>query len=95
MAALVVLVALTVSDWFHSLSRIEDGVRISCCDVADCKRTEYRIRGDGYLVPNPETGEWTPVPPEVVIVRSDNPTGSAIACWFAGKLRCFVPGTES
>ncbi len=33
---------------------------------------------------------WADVPDEVVIFNKPNPTGAAVACWYANQVRCFV-----
>jgi hypothetical protein len=82
----------SLAPWFRSL--LQPGTQISCCSLADCRTTEYRIRADGYqaLV----GGNWLSVPPEKILQRTDNPTGRAIVCWTAQRgIMCFVRATES
>jgi hypothetical protein len=41
-------------------------------------------------------GEWKVVPPEVVLRRTDNPTGSAIVCYTPYRgIMCFIRGPET
>jgi hypothetical protein len=42
-------------------------------------------------------GVWRPVPDSVILNRTDNPTGSAIACWTpqTSIILCFVPPPQS
>ena len=82
----------TLAPWFRSL--LQPGTQISCCSLADCRATDYRIRADGYeaLV----GGNWLLVPPEKILQRTDNPTGHAIVCWTPQRgIMCFVRATES
>jgi hypothetical protein len=81
-----------LAPWFRSL--VQPGTTISCCSLADCRATEYRIRADRYeaLV----AGSWLSVPPEKILQRTDNPTGHAIVCWTPQRgIMCFVRATES
>lgn len=79
--------------WYETLDR-PDGQW--CCDRTDCKPTEYRLGADGYEVliderfPGVTAASWQKVPPANV-VPTENPTGSAVACWWGGEVRCFVP----
>jgi len=82
----------TLAPWFRSL--LQPGTQISCCSLADCRETEYRINADRYeaLV----GGNWLSVPPEKILQRTDNPTGHAIVCWTPQRgIMCFVRATES
>lgn len=80
--------------WFRSLTIPGSGG--SCCDLSDCKRTEYRMDGDHYEAVAPDK-TWIAIPPESVIYNKGNPTGEPILCarpdgnggW---KVLCFVPG---
>jgi hypothetical protein len=42
-------------------------------------------------------GVWRTVPDSVVLNRTDNPTGHAIACWTpqTSVILCFVPPPQS
>jgi hypothetical protein len=82
----------TLAPWFRSL--LQPGTAISCCSLADCRPTEYRIKTDHYeaLV----GGRWVAVPPDKILQRTDNPTGHAIVCWTPQRgIMCFVRATES
>lgn len=88
-------------DWVRGLRNPASGV--GCCSLSDCRAVEYRIAagGAGYdafldaaIFPG-APGAWRPVPPEVVL-RTANPTGSAVACWAAWRKEsagffCFAP----
>jgi len=69
------------------------------------QRTTWRGKDGGYEVQI--EGAWVPVPPEVILYNSGNPTGEAIVFyrleWDIGRdglysaighpiIRCFVPG---
>lgn len=81
------------SKWFKSLKQPGSGA--SCCDVTDCKRTEFTIEGNSYrAIVN---GKWMDVPPEKVISNVGNPVGQAIVCYPVtatqpSDIFCFVPG---
>jgi hypothetical protein len=81
-----------LAPWFHSLHQPDTG--ISCCDLADCRPTDYRTVADHYEVYVGD--EWRAVPPNKVIKRLDNPTGHAIVCWTPlNGIMCFVKGPET
>ncbi|MGH7125127.1 MAG: hypothetical protein ACREFI_12195 [Stellaceae bacterium] len=94
----------TLSGWFQSLSRPwrpGSGATVKCCDVADCRVTEYREVGDHYEVliderfPGVRGRSWERVPPRSVVEHTENPTGGAVACWHEGEVFCFVPAQET
>jgi hypothetical protein len=81
-----------LAPWFRSL--LQPGTGMSCCALADCRPTDYRIKSDHYeaLV----GGKWVAVPPDKILQRTDNPTGHAIVCWTPQRgIMCFVRATES
>ena len=85
-----------MSGWYQSLRSPETGAQ--CCSSADCRNVEYRIRGDHYeaFMDKPTFGgdapdAWIRVP-DGVVIRRDNPTGGAVACWWGSAIKCFVPG---
>lgn len=81
-----------LAPWFRSL--LQPGTTVSCCSIADCRATEYRIAADHYeaLI----GGQWLAVPPDKILDRTDNPTGHAIVCWTPQRgIMCFVRATES
>lgn len=81
-------------EWVHSL---RSAAGVSCCDESDCRPVEARATSEGWQVrwrPGQLEGaptEWTPVPPEAVLAR-ENPVGMPVACWYGGRVACFVPG---
>ncbi len=81
-----------LAPWFQSLRQPETGM--SCCDIADCRPTEYRTVGDQYEVWI--ENQWLPVPPRKILQRADNPVGRGIVCWTKQRgIMCFVRGTEA
>ena len=77
------------SKWYEGLQQPKTGM--SCCSIADCRPTEYRIKDNHYEV-YIDT-KWLPVPPDKILHRYDNPTGRAIVCWTpALGIMCFVQG---
>ena len=81
-----------LAPWFRSL--LQPGTTVSCCSLADCRPTDYRIAADHYeaLV----GGSWVAVPPDKILDRTDNPTGRAVVCWTPQRgIMCFVRATES
>lgn len=83
---------MSLAPWFQSLRQPNTGM--SCCSIADCRRTDFRIKGDHYqaLV----DGQWKTVPPSSILDRADNPTGQAVVCYtpYMG-IMCFVKGPET
>jgi hypothetical protein len=81
-----------LAPWFQSLA--VPGTGISCCSIADCRPTEYRMVDDHYeaLI----EGRWTHIPPRKVLDRTDNPVGRAVVCWTRERgIMCFVRGSET
>lgn len=81
-----------LAPWFQSLH--QPGTGISCCSIADCRATEYRITGDHYeaLIED----KWVAVPPDKVLQRIDNPVGRAVVCWTPQTgVMCFVRASET
>jgi hypothetical protein len=62
--------------WVQSLQM--PGTAISCCSLADCRKVDYRIE-KGQLEAFIEE-RWVAVPKDKVVKR-ENPTGSAWACY--------------
>lgn len=86
-----------LADWFRSL---RDRKGLSCCDQADCRPVRYRAGDQGmeaYIDRRsfgPRAPEaWVRVPREAIIPR-ENPTARPIACYYAGRIACFVRPTE-
>jgi hypothetical protein len=83
---------MTLAPWFQSLR--QPGTGMSCCSIADCRKTDFRIQGDHYeaLV----EGAWVDVPTDKVLSRMDNPTGRAIVCYTPARgIMCFIRGPET
>jgi hypothetical protein len=81
-----------LTPWFRSL--MQPGTRISCCALADCRETDYRMTADHYEVRI--RGKWLVVPSDKILQRTDNPTGRAVVCWTPETgIMCFVRATES
>lgn len=93
------------ADWFHSLT-IPSGqyAGTSCCSVADCRTTDYKVDGDHYVVripadiDNPSKDgkeKWLAVPPDKILQRIDNPTGQGVVCYTPSRgIMCFVRTAE-
>jgi hypothetical protein len=82
----------SLAPWFGSL--LQPGTNLSCCSIADCRTTDYRIERDHYeaLIGK----RWLAVPPDKILQRTDNPTGRAVVCWTPQLgIMCFVRATES
>jgi hypothetical protein len=83
---------MSLAPWFRSLQ--VPGVGSSCCDMSDCRMTDWRSIGDRYETLTSDG--WQVVPAEVVLHRHDNPTGRAVVCYLPGRgILCFVPGPET
>jgi hypothetical protein len=81
-----------LAPWFQSLRQPETGM--SCCDIADCRPTEYRMTGDDYEVWI--DNKWMTVPPRRILQRTDNPVGRAVVCWTPQRgIMCFVRAVEA
>ncbi len=87
----------SLAPWFQSLAQPETGY--PCCSIADCRTVRYRTATDHFEVfvdrrsfGTDAPDAWVSVPPSHVLRRRDNPTGEAVACWYNGEVRCFVPG---
>ncbi len=85
-----------LSGWFESLANPTSG--ISCCAQYDghiLASHEWRALPDGYQVRI--DGIWRDVPPNAVLNRVENPTGSAVAFYPLGgnPIYCFVRPTDS
>ena len=90
-----------LAPWYQSLTS-PDG--FPCCSESDCRPVKARqvdghwevfIDKKSFSEPNAEgTDQWEAVPPEAILEHEPNPTGSAVACWYAGAVRCFVRPAE-
>ena len=82
----------SLAPWFNSLR--QPWTNALCCSMADCRPVELRL-SDGHYEAKIE-GEWRRVPDHLILNRSDNPTGRAIACWTQQVgILCFVRAPES
>lgn len=87
-----------IAGWYRDLQNWNPGAIVHvCCNDTDCRNTEYRIVGDHYeaLISKAAYGPdapdaWLPVPAEALL-KSANPTGDAVACWYEQHIVCFVP----
>ncbi|HUK10675.1 MAG TPA: hypothetical protein VLX09_22580 [Stellaceae bacterium] len=82
-----------IGRWFQSL---RNGKGEICCSVADCRRP-YAWRhttAHGYQVQEGKGAPWLDVPPENIL-RQQNPLGDAVACIVGGRVRCFLPPSET
>jgi hypothetical protein len=83
---------MSLAPWFESLQ--QPGTGMSCCSIADCRQTDFRIQ-DGHYQALIE-GQWRVVPPQVVLERMDNPTGRAVVCYSPYRgIMCFIKGPET
>lgn len=79
-------------DWYQSLKM--PGTPFSCCSMADCRPTDYRMGDNGYEALL--DGKWVPVPQDRVLVGYTNPVGRAVVCSSGnGTILCFVPTNET
>lgn len=82
----------SMAPWFNSLR--QPWTNALCCSLADCRPVDSRINGDHYEAWI--EGQWRRVPDQLILDRSDNPTGRAVACWTPQVgILCFVKGPES
>lgn len=87
----------SLAPWFRSLHSPQNGW--SCCDMGDCRTVRVRNNNgkieawidqrDFKLAPD----KWVSVPDDAIIRGKENPMGEAVACWWGGRIRCFVPGS--
>jgi hypothetical protein len=81
-----------LAPWFGSLR--QPGTGTSCCSIADCRATDYRLMSDHYEVLIED--KWLAVPPDKILQRVDNPVGRAVVCWTPQLgIMCFVRATET
>lgn len=82
-----------LAPWFNDLR--QPFTNALCCSIADCRPVQSRQNAGHYeaLI----EGTWRVIPDRVILNRTDNPTGSAIACWtpHSGVILCFVPPPQS
>lgn len=83
---------MSLAPWFNSLQ--QPGSGISCCSIADCRRTQSRLSGDHYEVFIDD--QWKAVPPNAVVDRQDNPTGHAVVCYTPARgIMCFIKAPDA
>lgn len=87
-----------IAHWYQSLEQPQTGM--SCCSAADCRNVDYKTVGDHYevYIDKKTFGEdapdaWVRVP-DKNIIRRENPTGSAVACWYVNQVLCFVESSQ-
>ena len=78
--------------WFNSLR--QPWTNALCCSEADCRAVDSRLN-DGHYEAFIDDA-WRRVPEHLILNRSDNPTGRAVACWTPQVgILCFVRPPES
>lgn len=83
---------MSLAPWFGSLR--QPGTGMLCCSMADCRPSDFRIQDGHYEAM--VNGEWRKVPPEVILYRTDNPTGRAVVCYTPYRgIMCFIRGPET
>lgn len=83
---------MSLAPWFRSLR--QPGTGMSCCSIADCRPTDFRIHNGHYEAK--VSGHWRHVPADTILKRADNPTGRAVVCYtpYLG-IMCFIRGPEA
>jgi hypothetical protein len=83
----------SLAPWFNDLE--QPTTHAPCCSLADCRPVMSRQNAGHYEAMI--DGTWRAIPDSVVLNRTDNPTGHAIACWTpqTGIILCFVPPPQS
>lgn len=86
------------------------GQAMMCCTIEDCHPVAVRTQGshwevwiDSKTFPDSATdgrvghapNDWVVVPEQAILHGKDNPIGEPVGCWYGGRLRCFVPGTQT
>jgi hypothetical protein len=82
-----------LAPWFEDL--VQPKTHAPCCSIADCRPVISRQQEGHYEAQI--DGVWRTIPDSIILNRTDNPTGHAIACWTpnTGVILCFVPPPES
>ena len=88
-----------VGQWVRTL---KDWRGAGCCDLSDCRPVDVRYADDGRpevwideRFPGRASGGWVPVPDQVLegtTAKGEAPDTRSWACWYAGKLMCFIAG---
>lgn len=76
LAAMATAEANERGDWFKRLRQPETGK--SCCDIADCIRTDADWRNGRWWAEI--RGHWVPVPPAAIVSDTTSIDGSAYVC---------------
>jgi hypothetical protein len=77
--------------WFKSLR--QPGTGMSCCDIADCRRTKADWHnGQWWAVVE---GTWTPIPPNKELSKLSLDGDAYVCSGIARTIYCFVPPTMS
>lgn len=83
---------MSLAPWFQSLR--QPGTGMSCCSIADCRQTDFRIHDGQYQAM--VDGSWQTVPKDTILDRMDNPTGRAVVCYTPYRgIMCFIKGPEA
>jgi hypothetical protein len=73
-------------NWFKSLKQPDTGY--SCCDIADCRRTDADWHGGQWWAV--VGGQWTPIPPDKEL-KKQSIDGDAYVCSSPTRhIYCFV-----
>jgi hypothetical protein len=94
-------------DFYESLH--VPGSDIPCCSISDCRNVRVTVNlGDGayYAFIDDKTfptdgqyghghapNDWVKVPEESILHGHLNPSGEPIACWYGGRILCFLPAS--
>jgi hypothetical protein len=83
---------MSLAPWFQGLR--QPGTGMSCCSIADCRQTDFRIAGSHYEAM--VDGVWHQVPADKVLEQAYNPTGHAVVCYTPTRgIMCFIRGPET
>ena len=80
----------SLAPWFQALQQPDGGG--SCCNDRDCELVQARVTPKGWEAFVDKA--WLAVPPERLLQRHDNPTGSAVLCHIQKNVLCFIPPVE-
>ncbi len=80
----------SLAPWFQALQQPDGGG--SCCNDRDCELVQARVTPKGWEAFVDKA--WLAVPPERLLQRHDNPTGSAVLCHIEKNVLCFIPPVE-
>src|SRR5260221_324747 len=80
---------------------VDAGGPAMCCNVSDCKKTDDRLVGDHYEAwideryPGVTEARWEVVPATAILQNVRNPMGSAVACFYEGRIICSRRAVEA